>query len=635
MKYRAEIDGLRTVAVLPVILFHSGLLVFGGYVGVDIFFVISGFLITTNVASEIQDGTFTIVRFYERRARRIMPALLLVLILCTVAALLLSSKQALGIFSHTLMWVTAFAGNIYFWKTASYFDTSSNLNPLLHTWSLAVEEQYYLFFPLLLMAGWKRFSKWTFGILAAIAIASFFLSDWASTHTATANFYLLPFRFWELLAGSLAALWRLRKGLENSYKLHNVLSIAGFLLIAYSLWAYSDDTPFPGRYALAPVLGSVLIVLFARQGTIVGKFLSWSPMVLIGKISYSAYLWHQPLFAFARQIAIDKPRTSVMVGLSLLSLCLAYLSWRFVESPFRARGVSRQKIFAFTGMGIALCFAAGWFATVRAAGMQLSPLEQRMSQFEGSEIPLRRSCFLDSSTQPPDQFQSKCRAGESEPTKIMVWGDSHAAALAAGFAPHGYQIIQYTANSCPPLYGDYFPGGRYCWQINQFVLSEIGRIKPDFLVLDGYWRSYRSKVDRLLPATLNLIRQQSPATRIIVVGEAPLWQSNLPTILARRGIDLTGEARLPNALLDESMAEDAKLKSEIGPNVDFVSALDVLCSAGGCLVVGQTVNGQYQPMAYDYGHLSQAGAEKVAQKILEVANVGRTLQTSKGQNGHS
>jgi hypothetical protein len=470
------------------------------------------------------------------------------------------------------------------------------------------------------MATWKRFAKMAFAMLAAFTLASFLLSVWGSTHAATMNFYLLPFRFWELLVGSLAALIQLRTGLGNTSKIHNVLSITGLLLIIYALWAFDETTPFPGVYALAPVLGAVLIILFGRQGTIVGKLLSWTPVVLIGKISYSAYLWHQPLFAFARQATIDTPSAFVMLGLSLLSLCLAYLSWRFVERPFRTRSVSRRVIFSVTIAGMALCFLTGWIVTRRAASIQLTPLEKRISQFEFSNYSLWRSCFLDSSLQSPGEFPPKCRDGESEPKKILVWGDSHAAALSTGFAPKNVRIIQYTANSCPPIYANDFPGVRYCWQINQFVLSEIERIKPDFVVLDGYWRSYRSKTDKL-PLTVNLIRKRSPATRILVVGQAPLWQGNLPTILAKRKIDLTGETMLPNALFDTTRALDEKIKSELGANVEFVSAADALCNSGNCLAVAQTTYGQFQPTAYDYGHLTQAGAEKVVQKILD-----RTVQ---------
>ena len=617
MKYRPEIDGLRTIAVLPVILFHSGLVACGGYVGVDIFFVISGFLITTNIVREIQDGSFTVVRFYERRARRIMPALLLVLISCSVAALLISDKPALASFGQTLTWVTAFAGNIYFWKTASYFNTSSDLNPLLHTWSLAVEEQYYLIIPLLLMATWKRLPKFASALLVFLAVASFSLAVWGSTHAATANFYLLPSRFWELLAGSFAALWRLRSPSNASRILRNLLSIGGLILIAYALYSFDENTPFPGVYALAPVLGAALIILFGEQGTLIGRFLSSRPMVLIGKISYSAYLLHQPLFAFARQAMVERPGPLAMIGLSLLSLILAYLSWRFVESPFRTRRVSRRGIFSITVAGILACLLAGKIAILRADSIQLTPLEERMSAFAATRIPSWHVCFLDSSSQPPSEFHPECRAGEKEPVKILVWGDSHAAALAAGFAPNGTRIIQYTADSCPPIYGDISPNAKYCWQINQYVMSDIGRVKPEIVVLDGYWGKYMSKTGGLLK-TVELIHEHSSKTRIIVVGESPLWQVALPEYLAKLQIELTGEAMLPNALLDRTRRLDRVLEAKAGPDVTFVSALDVLCKQGSCLVVTKALNGQYQPTALDYGHLSQAAAEMVSKRILDV-----------------
>ncbi len=418
------------------------------------------------------------------------------------------------------------------------------------------------------------------------------------------------------MAGSLAALWRLRSVPDVRPIVRNLLGIAGLLLIAYALCSFDENTPFPGVYALAPVLGAMLIILFGGQGTIVGRFLSWGPMVLIGKISYSAYLWHQPLFAFARQAMIDRPGVFVMSALCMLSLVLAYLSWRFVETPFRTRRVTRKGIFSFTIAGILVCLLAGWIGVLRANSIRLTPLEQRMSAFQATSIPSSRVCFLDSSSQPPSEFHPECRAGEQESRKILLWGDSHAAALAAGFAPNGTRIIQYTANSCPPIYGDIFPGAKYCWKINQYVMKEIDRIKPQVVVLDGYWGRYMSKTGALLK-TVELIRQHSPKTRVIVVGEAPLWQGSLPKYLAKRQIDLNREVVLPNALLDRTRQLDKQLQAKAGADVTFVSALDVLCNQNSCLAVAKATNGQYQPTAFDYGHLSQVGAEKVCRRILD------------------
>lgn len=547
MRYRAEIDGLRTVAVLPVIFYHAGLPGFGaGYIGVDIFFVISGFLITTNIAVEIQNGAFKLVHFYERRARRILPALFAILLFCVPAALVVSTKPELENFGRCLSYVSVFLGNVYFWSTASYFDTASDLKPLLHTWSLAVEEQFYLFFPLLLMAGWKRSRKAIVATLVIIAAISFSMSVWGSTRAPTSNFYLLPFRFWELAVGAFAAFWRLRQGAGASRRsVEEFVSIAGLALIAYSLLAYNQDTPFPGVYALAPVCGAALVILFGHQKTWVGRFLSLSPMALIGKISYSAYLWHQPTFAFARQAMIDPPGKAMMFGFSCLSLYLAYLSWRFVEAPFRSRGVSRRMIFIVSAAGIAIFCFAGWGVNAKARSIQLTPLELKMDAFAESRAPSWHTCFLDSSKQPPQAFQPECRAGEAATRKIMVWGDSHTAYLSAGFAPLGVSIIEYTANSCPPIYANVFPAQKYCWPINQYVLSEVERIKPDVVVLDGYWFRYTHRVQEI-SKTVDEIGRRSPSTHIIVVGSVPLWQGSLPLNLARRKIDLTHEVALPN-----------------------------------------------------------------------------------------
>ncbi|BCD95986.1 acyltransferase family protein [Marinagarivorans cellulosilyticus] len=301
MKYRAEIDGLRAVAVIPVILFHAGISGFsGGYVGVDIFFVISGFLITTIIINELNDNSFSIVNFYERRARRILPALMVMLATTSIAAYILMPATLLKSYSDSVFSVVTFLSNVYFFLTNGYFSTASDEKPLLHTWSLAVEEQYYVFFPLLMLylastARWKIVT-----LLAGISVASLCLSEYLSIRQfKDANFYLITSRAWELLAGSLLAFYP-RTTAGNKPKFDEIMAGIGLLLIIYSIIFYTHKTPFPGVYAIVPVLGAALIIRYATSTTLVGKLLSLKPFVWIGAISYSLYLWHQPLFAFLR-----------------------------------------------------------------------------------------------------------------------------------------------------------------------------------------------------------------------------------------------------------------------------------------------------------------------------------------------
>ncbi|MDB4151149.1 acyltransferase [Pseudomonadales bacterium] len=341
MKYRAEIDGLRALAVVPVILFHAGFELFsGGYVGVDVFFVISGYLITTILVEDIENNRFSLVNFYERRARRILPALFFVMLMCIPFAWMLMQPSQMKDFSQSLVAVSLFASNVLFWRESGYFDAAAEEKPLLHTWSLAVEEQYYVLFPIFLFLAWRYGKNRVFWMIVVMASISLLLSEWGWRNKPTANFYLAPARAWELLAGSIAAFVVQKRGVQNN----DALSFLGLGAIIFAIFAYDETTPFPSLYALVPVLGVVLLVLYADKDTLAAKLLSTKAFVGIGLISYSAYLWHQPLFAFARIRQVGLPSDIVMILLSLVSMIFAYFSWKFIENGFRNKLRIRKKL---------------------------------------------------------------------------------------------------------------------------------------------------------------------------------------------------------------------------------------------------------------------------------------------------
>lgn len=356
MKYRTEVDGLRALAVLPVILFHGGVGIFsGGYVGVDVFFVISGYLITAIIVTKIEDSSFSLLDFYSRRARRILPALALVMICSIPFAWMLMLPSDFRDFAQSIAAVSLFSSNFLFWLENDYFATSAELKPLLHTWSLAVEEQYYIVFPLLMIAFWgwsRRFSVLLLCVIFCISLAA---SQMLSSTHPEANFYLLPSRAWELLAGSLCAIWVLR----TPPAAHEPLAFCGLTLLVASIFLYDATTPFPSLYALVPVLGTCLILLFATQGTLVARLLSMRVLVGVGLVSYSAYLWHQPLFAFARIRYGHEPGFLLMLSLVGVSLILAYLSWRFVEQPVRCGSLPIWNSLMAAGAGSAVFLAMG------------------------------------------------------------------------------------------------------------------------------------------------------------------------------------------------------------------------------------------------------------------------------------
>ena len=358
--YRAEIDGLRALAVVSVVLFHAGLPGFpGGYIGVDIFFVISGFLITLILMRDIERGRFSILTFYERRARRILPALFLVTATTAPfawAVMLPSQRQALA---ESWAALALFISNLLFGAQLGYFSPDAAERPLLHTWSLSVEEQFYVFFPLLLLLCWKLGRRVPLWITVILGVASLSLAQYGAWRDQSLNFYFTGSRVWELMAGALAALAERHWGRQR----REGPAAAGFAALALPLFLFQAATPSPSLVTAIPVAGTAVFLLYGRTGTRISRALSLKPVVAIGLISYSAYLWHQPLFAIARLALGAEPAPSLMAALALAAFGLAALSWRWVEMPFRRRPApllpGRASLFAASIGGLALMLGAG------------------------------------------------------------------------------------------------------------------------------------------------------------------------------------------------------------------------------------------------------------------------------------
>lgn len=475
MKYRAEIDGLRAIAVLPVILFHAGFHLFsGGFVGVDVFFVISGYLITTIILSEMEQQSFSIVNFYERRARRILPVLFVIMMLCVPFAYYLLLPTDMEDFSQSLVAVSFFSSNILFWQESGYWGAANELKPLLHTWSLAVEEQFYLFFPVFLIFMWRFPKRWILGSFLMIAVISFLLSEWAVHSSPTANFFLLPTRLWELgIGASIAFYFLYRKKSVHDLLEHKILKEVGGLLglsmILFSVFFYSESTPFPSSYALVPTIGTGLIILFSSTDTIAGKILANRFLVGIGLVSYSAYLWHQPLFAFAKHASPLKPEQYVFVLLIIATFVLSYLSWRFIEAPFRnKKKFSRTHIFSFAlagsiffiTFGLYGHYTNGFDSRKTATGIPLIKFSNALKTNSG----LSKDCTL-------ENLSDKCQIGK-EP-EVLLWGDSHAQHLATGLksSATNRDFIQITMSSCRPFIG----------------LAILGKVTPEALARTQSW----------------------------------------------------------------------------------------------------------------------------------------------------
>jgi len=506
MFYRREIDGLRAVAVLPVIIFHAGFEVFsGGYVGVDVFFVISGYLITSILIGELERGEFSVARFYERRARRILPALFFVMLACLPFAYFWMLPSQLKDFGQSIVAVVFSASNILFWQEEGYFSASAELKPLLHTWSLAVEEQYYLLFPLLLLLLWRLGRSRVFWIVLSIAILSLLLSEWGWRNEPSANFYLAPSRAWELLGGSICAFLTMGREQRTS----NPLSAAGLLLIVFSIFYYDASTPFPSLYALAPVGGTMLIILFAGKTTWVSRLLSTAPFVGIGLISYSAYLWHQPLFAFARLRSVAQPSQLLMAGLAVIAMLLAWGTWRFVEQPFRKGAksvlVSQRSVFAASAAVGAVFIALGVTAHIGKGFEWRFDMPQHVTQGLSALPRLENGyCFYsidNTSSLEMGNDALDCYLATGDSSNILLFGDSFAAHWEPFWhefaTEQKFSVHSVTTNWCFPAFSSSFTGPKSSRAAPQCMYNREWLRKSaanyDVIVLSAMWDEVQKK----------------------------------------------------------------------------------------------------------------------------------------------
>ena len=639
MKYRAEIDGLRAIAVVTVILFHAGFPAFGGgFVGVDVFFVISGYLITSIIIADKEANHLSIARFYERRARRILPALFLVLLACLIPAWLWLPPRDMVSFCKSLLTLSLFSSNFLFWSEAGYFDISAELKPLLHTWSLAVEEQFYLFFPILIALVWPFGRRWVVAVVVVLGFASYGAAHIGVVYYPHGAFFLLSTRGWELLLGAAVALYRSVSPVrlpDNPWirSLYDIASVAGLALITYSIYSFSKQTPFPSVYTLAPTLGTCLLILFCVRGTFVASLLSLRLLVGLGLISYSAYLWHYPLFAFARHISVSAPGQWAFSLLSLVTFGLAYLSWRFVERPFRdPHRVSRIGILVFSIGGI---FGAGSFGCYGVVSNGFDALrvntEQREVLGQIRRSPRWLECLYEERDSRP---KTHCVHNDGVPSWAIL-GDSHASELAMmlGLAlkERGEALKQFSSKEAP-LFNHSCKGAETCrtWtehaidQIvddlnirNVVVIYRINRyLSQDHLPYYPYlptagstegrayiWNNYVEVLNRL----------NSSGKRVILVLQPPEVRKSLPDLVFQNRLsprNIAGVSREWWALRSAYVTERLK---DIPPSVRVVDPSDIFCDEINCAAVKDGA-----PWYFDANHLSLEGASKIVPRLLEL-----------------
>jgi peptidoglycan/LPS O-acetylase OafA/YrhL len=625
MQYRSEIDGLRAIAILPVVLFHAGIAGFsGGFVGVDVFFVLSGYLITGILIRSAEDGTFSILDFYERRARRILPALFAVMLVCIPFARSWMEIVDFRNFGESLTAVSLFASNVLFWLESDYFGGAAEQKPLLHTWSLAVEEQYYIVFPILLILIW-RYRRgalpYALGLLALISLG---VAEWSWRHAPTANFYLFPSRAWEILIGSLCAWAQWRGGARR----HGGLAWLGIAMILTSVFVFDETTPFPSLLALLPVLGTALVVRYATEGTGAARMLSTRVIVGIGLISYSTYLVHQPLLAFTRIISLSEPSTALMAGMAALSFPLGWLSWRFVERPFRRRGPGAiwpgRRFLIASAIGLA-CFA-GLGVVVHLKLQAISPLVITDTLIDKEAA---RSATWRALMKNPDMAEELSRFAprpEGGVTNVLVTGDSHSKDIIN--ALHGNR--------------DLFPGFAFRQaEINGYCYDQVGIIgaapvdvgacvkdflaefsaktkDADWILLSVRW-THRTYFIEYMDAIIRAF--QAAGHKVAVAGGAPEFHDS-PKFMRRllAGGPLEKEkidAQFTASLALDVIAMNTKLRAIAeGAEAVYLDKLDFSCT--GAPRICEAVTEDLHPLRYDYGHWTLVGANRFAERMAEI-----------------
>jgi peptidoglycan/LPS O-acetylase OafA/YrhL len=639
--YRRELDGLRGLAVSSVLLHHAGFEPFsGGFVGVDIFFVVSGYLITAIILNELKLGTFSITNFYERRARRILPALFLVMLIITPFAFYNLLPDDIKDFCQSLAATSVFSSNVLFLHESGYFEQPAQLKPLLHTWSLAVEEQYYIIFPIIFCFLLRLDRPWVLvlalGLIFAISLT---LAQWAAYAKPDFAFYSLLTRAWELLLGVFTAIYLSRAKHIDFFgkKLSELGASVGVTLILYSVFFYNEATPFPGFLALTPTLGAVLIILFATQNTIVGRFIGNKAFVGIGLISYSAYLWHQPLFAFAKYRGWGYSST-FFLGLIVCTLALAFVSYRLVETPFRDKSVvSRKAIFYFACFGSIFFAALGIYGHKKEGAIGPWAAEQRdFIAYFNNQLPdwdyFTRTGILNSGRDDCNFFDidayrlgnktnlprahisdscfTKSKLGS---TTVFIWGDSHAQVLNYGLSktlPDGYEVLQVASSGCIASSKAKKNTHDYCEYSNWFAWNAISEIKPEIVIIG---QARRHKIDQM--ESLSAALKNIGVGEVLFVGPAPHWHPSLPGVVARflpnvRDRSFVGlDHRVVK--LDQELKRVARTK-----NVNYTSLIDYFCDVSGCLLYYDPDNIAATVTSWDDSHLLPIASYHLAKDVL-------------------
>lgn len=638
--YRADIDGLRAVAVGGVIAYHAfPSVVPGGFVGVDVFFVISGFLISGIIFRDLESSSFSFAEFYRGRIRRIIPALLIVLIATWSIAWFILNADDYAVLGWHLSAASVFLSNFVLGHEAGYFDRAVEYKPLLHLWSLAVEEQFYLIWPLSIYAIWRLHRNPT-TIIGIIALLSFGLNIVVAETQPVWDFYSLPTRLWELALGAVLASSTARVRGRNAA---HAMGMTGFGLILIAIFTLKGTANYPGWPALAPTIGTVLVVTAGPESWINRTILSPRPVVFVGLISYPLYLWHWPLFSFARYALLKEPTPSMKLGIIALAFLLAWMTYHLVEKPIRFGMHSAQswRRIASITLVVLLCVVGIVGLITRREQGFISRFPDRVRDLADFTYDPQRAyrggtCLLGPQQNEQD-FNRECTghaSADGNSSLILIWGDSHAAHLYPGLSriqsDAGFSLAQFTESACPPILDHNVKyiyldkrGARLCQEINDFVFHKIEELQPRALVIAAqWWEVPIADLDKL-GLTIERLKQAG-LRHIIVVGPVPVWNPSLPKLLLRY-YETSTPKHFPDRMSGAYLFTDIERKlKEIAAEegVDFVSAIEVFCTQDKCIT--RTSNDPKDIVVWDSAHLTDSGSYLLAARIYEM--IGPNLE---------
>ena len=623
-RYRPDIDGLRAVAVMLVVFFHTELGFRGGFVGVDVFFVISGFLITGILLRDMESSSFSLVGFWVRRIRRIMPAGIAVLLCVMVAGYFLMTPVDYRDLGIAVRSQALFSGNIYFWHSTGYFDGAAYTKPLLHTWSLALEEQFYLLLPLILLCLFKFFRR---GIVASLIFASVlsFLVGLAATVThPNAAYYLLPARAWELLLGSVVAAWKS----PPKWLTVGTTSFIGTVLIVGSGMCFTEQTAYPGMAALAPCLGAAAVLLGNAPGkSLCCRWYQSRPLVFLGQISYSLYLWHWPIISFVRYRTSDHIPMWVDIVVVLLSILLAYISWKLIENPFRRGTLLRRRAVAlgFGGVATGVVFAC---ATVIVLSNGFSfRFPARILEYAASQ---NDKAFYRGLTLEEVKNGASVPLGPSRDTghvELVVWGDSHAMCAVPPARSlceeYGIPGAAFTRPATPPVLNYVSPTApgslaRDAVAYNAEVLKMIARKKAKRVLLAAFWTREleRGSPRRLLSGLIDTVDAlHASGVTVYFMRTFPVQEQNVPRLLARAALIGADPDTLGISVAEhrrQAVAEDALVRKLEHRGVIILDPTKCLSDSNGICRAEWNEKAAY----WDSHHLTLSGALRLT-PILE------------------